>query len=117
MTAFYQRSFGLTVVDEIPGDYCVLESEAWSLALVQISEMLAAKIRLSVPPARREGAPIKLAFEVSSIEQSRSTIVGLGGEVDRASTQWVFRGFVHCDGVDPEGNVVQLKERVDRVLQ
>jgi hypothetical protein len=54
--------------------------------------------------------PIKLVFAVDSIEALRPLLVEWGGLVDPPDTQWTFRSGTHCDGIDPEGNVVQLVE-------
>jgi predicted enzyme related to lactoylglutathione lyase len=62
------------------------------------------------PPTRRADTPIKLAFKVASIEDSRSVVADLGGQVGSADTEWNFRGATHCDCLDPEGNVIQLIE-------
>jgi hypothetical protein len=64
----------------------------------------------STPPVRREGTPIKLAFHVPSIEDLRPVVARFGGQLNSAGTQWEFRGLRHCDGLDPEGNVVQMTE-------
>jgi predicted enzyme related to lactoylglutathione lyase len=111
MRSFYEACFHMEVADSAR-EYCVLESEWWTLSLVTMPERIAASIVVSVPPARREEVPIKLAFTVDGIEVLRTRFAELGGMLDPATSQWEFRGGVHCDGVDPEGNVVQLVERV-----
>lgn len=103
MHGFYSRCFGLTAADSADG-YRGLESEAWLLTLVQSAEALPA----TTPPARRARTPVKLAFEVASIEILRPLVAGLGGRVNAVDTEWEFRNSTHCDCVDPEGNVVQL---------
>ena len=105
---FYQDCFGFVVADAVAGDYVMLESEAWTLVLVQIPADVARSIVVSDPPRRRAGTPIKLAFDVPSIAAARSRITSGGGRVDE--TEWAFRGYRHCDFVDPEGNVGQLRE-------
>jgi predicted enzyme related to lactoylglutathione lyase len=107
MAEFYRACFDLDVVADAAG-YCVLESEAWTLSIVQVKAEVAARIELTDPPARREETPIKLGFDVARIAAARATIVQLGGRVD--DHEWEFRGFRHCDMVDPEGNVAQLRE-------
>jgi predicted enzyme related to lactoylglutathione lyase len=109
LRAFYAACFELTVVEETE-DYCVLDSGSWSLSLVAVPAHVAAHLDPTRPPTRRENAPIKLAFGVPSIDDLRPVAAGLGGRVDPADTQWEFRGHRHCDAVDPEGNVVQLRE-------
>ncbi len=111
MRAFYRDSFKMEVVDAAE-DYCVLESKLLALSLVAVPDRIAATIHISVPPVRRDDVPIKLAFSVGSIEDVRLTVAEMGGLVDPSTTQWEFRGSTHCDGVDPEGNVIQLFEPV-----
>ncbi len=108
MASFYAEAFGFEHVAHVPDDYGVLESEFWTLSIVQVPEAVGARIELSDPPARRETTPIKLSFRVPNIAAARATITGLGGHVDEVV--WEFRGFRHCDFVDLEGNVNQLSE-------
>jgi predicted enzyme related to lactoylglutathione lyase len=107
MRSFYQGCFRMEVVDEAQ-NYCILESWQWTLSLVSVPERVAATIVLTVPPARRVDVPIKLAYLVDDIESLRPLFAELGGVVDPSGTQWEFRGSLHLDGVDPEGNVLQL---------
>jgi predicted enzyme related to lactoylglutathione lyase len=109
MRTFYERCLGLRVRDAA-GDYAVLESDAWRLSLVVVPSAVAATIQLSVPPRRREQTPIKLAFRVPRIDELRSPVAALGGQVDPSSSEWEFLGFRRCDAIDPEGNVIQLLE-------
>ncbi len=109
MRLFYQRCFGFDVVDQAP-DYCVLESDAWSLSLVVVPQAIAAGIHLTTPATPRSGTPIKLAFAVAEIDAARKRVTEMGGRVADAGTVWDFRGNRHGDAVDPEGNVVQLLE-------
>jgi predicted enzyme related to lactoylglutathione lyase len=111
MSRFYRECFRLRTATRAD-DHCVLESDAWTLSLVVVPDEIAAAIHLTAPPRRREGTPIKLAFEVPSIDDLRLTVAGLGGRVDPRETRWDFAGSSHCDCVDPEGNVIQLLERL-----
>ena len=65
---------------------------------------------VSDPPARREGTPIKLGFLVPSIAAGRVAAPDLGGAIDDVEDEWDWLGRRHCDGHDPEGNVIQLQE-------
>jgi predicted enzyme related to lactoylglutathione lyase len=103
MRAFYEECFGLAAVD-VTADFCSLVSEAWMLRLVRSAQA----VPNTVPPQRRASTPIKLAFAVTSIDGLRPVIGRLGGRVDLPQAEWEFQGAVHCDCVDPEGNVVQL---------
>jgi predicted enzyme related to lactoylglutathione lyase len=111
MRAFYGACFQMEVAEDAH-DYCVLESGSLTLSLVRVPEQIATAIVVSVPPSRREEVPIKLAFTVDRIDVLRTLFAEFGGVVDPATSHWEFRGGIHCDGVDPEGNVVQLVELV-----
>jgi ribosomal protein S18 acetylase RimI-like enzyme/predicted enzyme related to lactoylglutathione lyase len=113
MRAFYEECFGFEAAD-IAEDYCVLESHAWTLSLVVVPRDIAATIHISTPPRRRDTVPIKLAFDVADIEDLRAVVAGAGGQIDPVTTAWDFQGLRHCDGVDPEGNVIQLREPLPR---
>ncbi len=109
MQSFYRECFGLEPA-EAAEDYSVLESEAWVLSLVVIPDAIASAFPEEFPAARREETPIKLAFQVQSIEILRPVMAALGGRLDPADTQWNFRGLRHCYGVAPECNVVQITD-------
>jgi hypothetical protein len=56
--------------------------------------------------------PVKLAFDVASVERT-SVIVGqAGGQPNPMQSAWKWRDHLHLDCVDPEGNVVQLRQHV-----
>ena len=106
MCLFYSRCFALQPVLIAEG-YCTMESDFFRLSLVSAPEDIAAMIQIETPPRRRMDVPIKLAFEVVSVEDTREVANSLGGEIDPVTTEWSHLGVIHCDGVDPEGNVIQ----------
>jgi catechol-2,3-dioxygenase len=114
MTAFYEKCLGMSAVDSAEGDFAVLAGGGWELSLVSVPPAVAAAIVITDPPARRANTPVKLAFEVAGIEGLRTVVAGAGGLVDPAATGREFRGYRMVDAIDPEGNVVQLRERVAR---
>lgn len=109
MGAFYEQCFGLVTVDR-DDSYRVLESEAWELTLVRVPSRIAATIEITDPPRRRGESPVKLTFAVASIAATRAAASQLGGQIDPADTEWVFRDSLRCDGIDPEGNVILLRQ-------
>lgn len=94
MSSFYRECFGLEIAGTAE-DYCVLESDAWSLSLVTVPDAMAAILQDPVTPPRRDGTPVKLAFHLPSIEDLRAVMSRLGGQVDPGETQWEFRGLRH----------------------
>jgi predicted enzyme related to lactoylglutathione lyase len=108
LAPFYVEVTGLQV-DEEAHSFITLSSTALELHIVRVPEDVAATIDVSAAPARREDTPIKVSFRVSSIEVARATAERLGGRIDGAESEWFWRGEVHCDGFDPEGNVFQVR--------
>jgi predicted enzyme related to lactoylglutathione lyase len=112
MTAFYEKCLGMSVAESAEGDFSVLAGDGWELTLVAVPPAVAAAIVVNDPPARRAATPVKLVFEVAGIEGLRPVVAETGGQIDPAGTAREFRGFRLVDAIDPEGNVVQLRERV-----
>ena len=106
---FYEEVLSMAVVHS-EQDHVVLESLAYQLVIHAIPKKIAASIEISVPPERRTETPIKLFFLVPSIAEARAKAAALGGELNPMEGEWEARGFRACDGHDPEGNVVQLRE-------
>jgi len=109
LVRFYAGVCGLPVVDAGP-DHALLQSESCQLVLHALPEAIAAEIEITTPPQRREEQAIKLCFAVRSIAAARAQAPGLGGQIDGSEREWMFQGCRVCDGQDPEGNVIQLRE-------
>ncbi len=60
----------------------------------------------------REDAAMKPVYVVGSIDAARAAVAQLGGRVYDASTVATYGNVHYCDAVDPEGNVIQLAERL-----
>jgi predicted enzyme related to lactoylglutathione lyase len=108
--AFYQGVLTLEV-EHAESDHVVLASRALQLFLLQIPQPIASTIEIAAPPRRRSETPIKLVFEVASIAVTREAACSLGGELYPAEREWMYQGYRVCDGQDPEGNVVQFRQR------
>jgi predicted enzyme related to lactoylglutathione lyase len=109
VAAFYSEVLGFEIAgrDE---KHVVLESEAFQLVILRIPNRIAAKIQIAVPPVRRADSPVKLVFFVPSIAEVRASAEARGGVLNGAEKEWSFNGWKVCDGLDPEGNVVQFRE-------
>jgi len=110
VSAFYEQVAGL-VITESSANFKVLASARFELTVVLIPPAIAATITILTPPIRREDTPIKLVFLVASIAIARATAARCGGALNPAEHEWQFRGFTVCDGHDPEGNVLQVREQ------
>ncbi|MBV7542543.1 hypothetical protein KW835_15700 [Acidovorax sp. sic0104] len=108
---FYEQLCGLAEV-HAEGDHIVLESGAVQIVVHAIPPRISKAITITQPPAVREQVPIKLFFAVSDLAIARLRAAELGGHVAPAAKEWEARGFRACDGHDPEGNVIQLRQRL-----
>jgi predicted enzyme related to lactoylglutathione lyase len=108
---FYQEVLSMSIVHSDP-DHIVLNSEDFQLVIHAIPKQIADTIAIADPPQIREDTPIKLCLPVSSIAEARAKAAALGGKVRSQDKEWNGPNFKACDGHDPEGNVVQFRERV-----
>ena len=109
LARFYAAVADLEVMHEVE-DHIVLESETWELVIVAIPEATARRIVIQVPPERRENTAFKLAFAVASVDAARRLAQENGGELNPPGREWQFQGHRVCDGCDPEGNMIQVRE-------
>ncbi len=109
LSAFY-CAIGSMMVETTEGDFTVLASSEWKLILVQVPDEIAATFEIAVPPVAREDQPIKLSFMVEDLQATRKEVARHGGVDVQERTPWEWRGTLHLDVLDPEGNVLQLLE-------
>ena len=108
VASFYAAVLGLVEASRAD-DHIVLESPGFQLVVHQIvSDGSAAGD--SVPAARRAAAAFKPVFFVPSVSRLRDVAETHGGVIEAADHEWLFNGVTVCDGVDPEGNVIQFRE-------
>lgn len=88
-------------------DHAILEGWGFQLVVHRIhGEAPAAQQDVTA----REDAYTKLCLPVASIAHARAAAAAHGGFVKEPRWEWEARGFRACDGHDPEGNVLQLRE-------
>ena len=91
------------------------QSETFVRVTSDSSEVLIHKIPGTVPDetyAPRENVAIKPVYFVGSIDAARAAVAHLGGRVYDASSVATYGNVHYCDAVDPEGNIIQLAERL-----
>ena len=110
VAAFYSELAGLARVHSEPG-LVVLQSDSTQLVIHALRIPERDPAQSSRPPEAREDSYVKLYFSVPSLAGVRARAADLGGGLGPIATEWIGRGFRACDGVDPEGNVVQFRER------
>ncbi len=111
VAAFYRETMALAVEQQDDG-FVVLGSAATELVVHAIPPAIAAQIDIAVPPRPREDASVKLIFPVADLAAARAAACAHGGQIEPAEREWEWRGYRICDGVDPEGNVVQIRANV-----
>jgi catechol 2,3-dioxygenase-like lactoylglutathione lyase family enzyme len=109
VAAFYSGVLGLKeeARDE---DHVVLESPRFQLVVLKIPSDVSATIEIAVPPKRRAMGAVKLVFFISSMAGVRASVEAFGGVMNSSGEEWSFQGFRVCDGLDPEGNVIQFRQ-------
>lgn len=91
-------------------DHHVLVSAEVEMVVHAIPEVIAATITIAAPPLLRETAAIKPWFVVESLAAAREAAHRLGGAV--FEEEWDGPGYRARNAHDPEGNVLQLRERL-----
>jgi catechol 2,3-dioxygenase-like lactoylglutathione lyase family enzyme len=109
VVAFYSAVLGFQIGDR-DESHVVLESPGFQLVVLKIPEEIASSITITDPPTRRANAAVKPVFFVPSISAVRAGVEALGGMLNSTDREWSFQGFTVCDGLDPEGNVIQFRE-------
>jgi hypothetical protein len=109
LVAFYSAVLDLRAVDS-NDNHVVLESRAFQLVVLGIPADIASSIEITVPPGRRATVAFKPVFFVPSLAAVRAAAEAFGGVLNSADKEWWFQGCKVCDGLDPEGNVVQFRE-------
>jgi len=110
LAAFYVSVAGLAEVGR-DDSHVALESASLQVVIHAIRTQLTSPNEASSSFVRRESAAIKPVFVVDSLRETRSRAAALGGSLDSADLEWGFRDTRVCDGVDPEGNVIQFREQ------
>jgi hypothetical protein len=110
VAAFYQRTLGL-VATESAASHDLLQGPGVEVVVHAIPRRHSAGITIAKPPVLRENTPFKPAFVVGSLAAVREAALATGGGLKPAEGAWHFRGMTVLDGHDPEGNVVQFKQR------
>ena len=109
VATFYSVVLGLTEAHR-DDDHVLLESRGFQLVVHRITVSGAAAGDVTTPPARRRTAAFKPVFFVPSISRLRAVAETHGGVLEPADQEWSFNGATVCDGLDPEGNIIQFRE-------
>ncbi|GHD64231.1 VOC family protein [Jeongeupia chitinilytica] len=108
VAAFYAGVLDMDI-GHAESNYIVLNAPGYELVIQRVPAQIAATIAIDTPPRPRENTAIKPVFFVPSLANARTVAACLGGVLPPPEAEWRFGDFVVCDGVDPEGNVVQFR--------
>jgi len=89
-------------------DHVVLTFEGFELVVHRLSRE--PEINANIVATPRDDSYSKLCLPVQDIEAARGIAARLGGVIKPQSFEWSARGFRACDGHDPEGNVIQVRQ-------
>jgi catechol 2,3-dioxygenase-like lactoylglutathione lyase family enzyme len=109
IATFYSAVLGLAEANRAD-DHILLESPGFQLVVHRIIGGGSAAGNLTGPAARRAAAAFKPVFFVPSISRLRGVAETHRGLMEPAEREWIFDGVTVCDGLDPEGNVIQFRE-------
>jgi|SRR5215831_3488426 len=107
LATFYREMLGLSVVEEITGEWVVLRAGACELALHRVGKAW----RVDDASTWEVESNTKLVFAVDrDLAALRAEIIAKGVEMGNIKSYPPLTGPL-CDGRDPEGNVFQLAQR------
>lgn len=107
VASFYERTLGIARLEQEEG-FIVVGSASFEIAVVKAASRPDSK---ATPPAFhvRSETPLKGSYLVDSLERTRIAAEASGGALNPIESAWHWRGQLHLDGHDPEGNVVQFR--------
>jgi predicted enzyme related to lactoylglutathione lyase len=109
VSIFYRELASMLVLQEDEG-HCVLEVDDFQLVVHRLSGEPSVRQDEAGHVPVREDSYVKLCLPVNSIAAARSLAAAQGGAIRSQQHEWEARGFRACDGHDPEGNVIQVRE-------
>ena len=106
LASFYRDAFGLAIVEEIKGEWAVLQAGACELALHRVGR----PYRVPDASSWKVESNAKLVLTVDrDLEDLRAELVAKGVPMRQIKAYPGLTGPL-CDGEDPEGNVFQLAQ-------
>jgi catechol 2,3-dioxygenase-like lactoylglutathione lyase family enzyme len=107
---FYQDAFGLRVVEQIKGEWAVLQAGPCELALHRVGK----PYRVADTASWKVETNSKLVMTVDrELAGLRAELIGKGVEMGKIKSYPGLTGPL-CDGQDPEGNVFQLAQQTQQ---
>ena len=111
LSAFYIRTLGLEVL-ESARSHQLLRGNGYEVVVHAIPAKYAREIQITKPPVLREDSAMKPSFVVPDLAALRLAVVATGGWLKPEEMAWTIRGHKVLDGCDPEGNILQFKQKL-----
>jgi catechol 2,3-dioxygenase-like lactoylglutathione lyase family enzyme len=105
LRTFYQTHFGFPAVEEIEGEWAVLDAGGVELAFHRVG------VAYRQVERSESQSNAKLVFSIDSGLEVLSQRLALSGVKMREPKRFDGFPYLLCDGEDPEGNVFQLSQR------
>jgi predicted enzyme related to lactoylglutathione lyase len=103
---FYQQHFNAEPVEEIDNEWAILKAGACEIALHKAGGEYGSR------RGPGDNSNVKLVFETDAgLQQWREELIN-NKVVMKEVVSFGNPGYLYCDGVDPEGNVFQLMQRL-----
>ena len=109
---FYKAALNLKEIDK-SDDYICLARKGIEINIIKMNGKPGKEIEPEEYLHIREETPIKCSFVVDSFEQVVIANERFGGKLKDEKNAWEWRGQLHLDGYDPEGNVLQYRKGID----
>jgi len=106
--AFYQRYFDLPVIEEINGEWVVLDAGAIELALHLAGP--AFRQAATSTHANANASTVKLVFSIDADIDAHRDRLACDGVTVRDLKRYDGFAYRMYDGLDPEGNVFQVMQ-------
>lgn len=113
VSLFYERVLGTRAV-HADSEHRVLQSPDVQLIIHSIPSHIAISIVIDSPPVPRDEQAIKPFFTVASLATAERVAEECGGKV--WGPVWPGPDLRVRNVCDPEGNIIQLRERVENIL-
>lgn len=110
VAAFYESTLQLER-REVEPSHILLGKGSTEVAVVQAPASVATATTIASPPALRTGTLLKASFLVDDFALVGEAARLTGGSLKADEFAWSWRGVLHLDGNDPEGNIGQFRKR------
>lgn len=113
LAKFYTTALGF-LVRERKSDYVALVSDGCELVLLRTEETAdKSPATTDGPLPRRSHVAIKPVFFVPNLAAARAAADAVDGRINAAEHEWRFGAYKVCDGLDPDGNIIQLRAQLE----